>query len=556
MAKKPTRLPALTTLESIKEALDVRLGRRGDKLDAAVTFRDLEDSGAFRLVPRGGRTGSGGGNGLMPIPPEEGPEMPPWMGGGENPDTWVPPAPKGFAATAMFDGIFVEWDWPARYGIINHTEVYRATSNNAADRKLIAVVAGLTHFDTIDGADETEYFYWVRFRSVGDIVGPYTGPKSAVSIPKVGQIIDRIEGEISESVLTKALNERIDKIEPIALETAQNGVRLTELQYETEKGFAGLEENFQAVVDDVTGQLTSLYTLRVTHDGKITGFGLSNDGRTSTFNVLADRFVISGNRGQTSPFFVSGGNVYMRSALIQDATIDSAHIKNGAINSAKIRNASIDTAKISYAAITGAKIKRGEIQRAHIQRAAIGSAQIGRAAINTAHIGHAEVETLNLAGHAVTIPAGASFGRTPHSGGGWFTVGTAWLNLEGSTGNIILSGRWDGYASASHNPRNGNASATATMQMMIVAYEYTPYGTNTKNAGVIQALEDTDTESGGGNNEGGRASARVGGPVNFTWLLEDMRYNVKIELRVRLAGGPHGRGSTYGGFLGAIGAKR
>ena len=531
MARKSTRLPALTTLDSIKEALDVRLGRRGDKKDAAVTFRDLEESGAFKLLGRaGGAGGSGGsgGSGLLPLPPEDGPAMPPWMGQGEDPETWVPSAPTGFLATAMFDGIFIEWDWPPKYGIVSHTEVFRAKSNNAKDRKLVATVSGLNYFDTIDGADETEYFYWVRFRSIGNIVGPYVGPESAVSIPMVKQIIDRIEGEVTETELAKSLNTRIDKIEVIEGEVVLVDEKVDQVQASTEDEFAAVRQDFRAEIDEVEGTVNSMYTLRVQSGDKIAGFGISNDGQTSDFAVIADRFAIVNNYGstKTSPFFVTGDNVYMRSALIQNASIDSAKIKDAAV------------------------------QRAHIQDAAIGSAQIGQAAIKTANIGHAEVDTLNLKGHAVTIPAGSSFGRIYHTGGSWVSVGEAWLDLEGSGSSIIVAGRWDGYVSSWSSPLNGNASASVEAQVKLVAYDHTPYGLRVRNAGIIQTLSDSDFDSGGGNNEGGSAYARVGGPVNFTWLFEDVRYNVKVELLVLMSGGYGARGATYGGHLGAIGAKR
>lgn len=524
MAKRPTRLPALTSMESVKEALDVRLGRRGDSKDAAVTFRDLEESGAFKFTPRGGRSGSGGS--LTPLPPDSGPEMPDWMGDGEDTDTWVPPNPKGFTATAMFGGIFVEWDWPEKYGIINQTEIYRAASNRAEDRKLLAVESGLTYFDTIDGQDETEYFYWVRFRSIGDIVGPYSGPVSAVSVPRVEEIIDRIEGEITESELADALEERIDKIEPLErdvtdLETGlyeevqerksedrqiiesvdrqvanlegsissvsqtvttevsrldgritatsrkvdsvqshvdkglaavrsdmrsevrqlENGISavsskadtvqsnldsgissvrsdmrsrartvdgkfrgvasdISQVETRANNKTAAVRQDMKAEIDEVEGTVDSLYTLRVQSGDKIAGFGLSNNGSCSDFTVIADRFAIVNNYGshKTSPFFVSGRSVYMRDALIQNASIDSAKIRDGAINNAKIANASIDFAKISNVKISSADIKRG----------AIGSAQIGYAAVGSAEIGHAAVDTLELADNAVTVPVSIS----------------------------------------------------------------------------------------------------------------------------------------------------
>ena len=57
-----TSAPLRNTLTQIKEALEVLLGRRGAKLDRAVTFRDLTDDIEFTQTIIGGG-GSGGTSG-------------------------------------------------------------------------------------------------------------------------------------------------------------------------------------------------------------------------------------------------------------------------------------------------------------------------------------------------------------------------------------------------------------------------------------------------------------------------------------------------------------
>jgi hypothetical protein len=398
VGKQRTRLPALTTLEAVKEALDVRLGRRGDKLDSAVTFRDLEESGAFNLVPRGGS-----GIGIArPSPNAGGPIMPDWFGVDVDLTTWVPPAPTGFLATAMFDGIFIEWDWPPKFGVVGHTEVYRSTTNDASARKFLTAVDGLTYMDPISGEDEQEYFYWIRFRSMGDKVGPYTGPVSAVSIPLSATLIERLEGEINESLLAQHLRERIDLIDGeggLVSQVQEQGDTfardITQVQTEVDNNFGALQQRITSSFNEVSGKVESIYSLRINSNGRISGFGLSDDGFESVFGVEADRFYVSGSGSNDRPFMVSGGRVYIKDAAIANAAIDSAKIKNGAVNNAKIAFAAIDEAKISDAAISSAKIKNG----------AISSAKIGQAAIKTANIGHAEVDTLNIKGDAVIVPA-------------------------------------------------------------------------------------------------------------------------------------------------------
>jgi hypothetical protein len=358
MTKKRTRLPALSTLESVKEALDVLLGRRGEKLDKVVTFRDLQESGAFRTSVRGSDLT------LLPSPPDSslGPD-------GVDLDTWVPSAPTGFLATAMMGGIFIEWDWPPKFGAVGHTEVYRATSNNAEQRQLLTVVDGLTYFDQIDGEDEQAYFYWVRFRSLGNKVGPFTGAVSAVSIPSAALLIERMEGQIDETLLAQHLRERIDLIDGeggLVDQITEQGEtfanQITQVQTQVQNNYSALQRTISSRFNSVTNRVESIYSLRINSNGRISGFGLADDGNESVFGVEADRFYV----GYDRPFIISGGRTHIKDAVIRDGAIDNAKIANGAITSAKIASASINEAKISNAAISSAKIKDGAITNAKI----------------------------------------------------------------------------------------------------------------------------------------------------------------------------------------------
>lgn len=358
MAKKRTRLPSLSTLESVKEALDVLLGRRGEKLDKVVTFRDLEESGAFNAISRGGDLS------LTPKPDPstgEGPD-------GIDLDTWVPPGPKGFEATSMFGGVFIEWDTFVRTDAIAYVEVFRADTNDASARKLLTSGMMTTYFDQIGDGDTNEYFYWVRYRSEGNIVGPFSGPVSAAAQEKVEYIIDRLEGEINETLLARHLRERIDLIDGqggLVQQVKEQGdtfaSQITNIQTVIGRDFAALQQTVQTQYNETTDRIESIYSVRVNSNGRVSGFGLADDGRESVFGVEADRFYIGGSlntdaRDNRYPFIVSGGRVYMRSALIQNAAIDSAKIADAAITRAKIADASINSAKISDAAITNAKI--------------------------------------------------------------------------------------------------------------------------------------------------------------------------------------------------------
>lgn len=380
MGNQRTRLPSLTSFDAIKEALDVRLGRRGDKRDAAVTFRDLEESGAFRLVNRGGTSG------LQQQEPSNVADMPEWFGGGVDLGTWVPEAPTGFVATPMFDGIFLDWDWPPLFGAVGYTEIYRATTNDAASREFLTLVDGLTFVDQIDGEDEQEYFYWIRFRSLGDKVGPFAGPVSAVSVPQVEQLIERLEGEVDETLLAQHLRERIDLIdgEGGLVEQVQDqgetfARQITQVQTRLGSEVSALQQTMQSQYNETTGRIESIYSIRINSNGRISGFGLADDGNESVFGVEADRFYV----GYDRPFFISGGRTYIKRAAIGRAIVDDITADVLAATDAKIENLSVD-----YGQITNVRVN---------------SADIVNGAIRTAKIADASINTLKVAGRSIVV---------------------------------------------------------------------------------------------------------------------------------------------------------
>jgi predicted phage tail protein len=149
-------------------------------------------------------------------------------------------------------------------------------------------------------------------------------------------------------------------------------------------------ENHSQVIADSQGKLSASYVVKMglTSDGRYytAGFGVGLDNSAgavqSRFIVNADQFsVLNGsadlNNGGTvtSPFIISGGQVFISSLFVQNASITNAKIADAAITNAKIADAQITAAKI----------------------------------------GVAEVDTLRIRGNAVTVPVSAT---TPGTTGG------------------------------------------------------------------------------------------------------------------------------------------
>ncbi|WP_343876786.1 DUF1983 domain-containing protein, partial [Tatumella punctata] len=119
------------------------------------------------------------------------------------------------------------------------------------------------------------------------------------------------------------------------------------------------------------GTVSATYSLKVQTDSngnkRVAGFGLSSDNTGTQFLVQADRFaVISGDNGQvTSPFAISGSQVFINSAVINDGTITSAKIGDYiASNNYNWNNGSTGwlIRKDGFASFTDINVSGGKIQ--------------------------------------------------------------------------------------------------------------------------------------------------------------------------------------------------
>ncbi len=190
--------PALKTyLRNMSEALDIRLGRRGDTLDRAITLRELVDSGLAEQLKT---TKFNPNNPQVDFGP---------------PDTVTyarPPAPTGVTADGAFSYVTVFWDPPAYF---NHAyaEVWRYDFDTRGDAVMIGVSSGFSYVDPV-GSD-TGYYYWVRFVNTGGVIGNFnaTAGAYAETAPDVDTILDLLNGAITQSQLTTSLSTRINLID-------------------------------------------------------------------------------------------------------------------------------------------------------------------------------------------------------------------------------------------------------------------------------------------------------------------------------------------------------
>lgn len=121
--------------------------------------------------------------------------------------------------------------------------------------------------------------------------------------------------------------------------------------------------NQQMSTKATASTVDSQYSLSVAANGTVAGIRLVASSGTSNNSAIyfaANKFIVSGTDaatvGGTAPFAIVNGTTYLKTAMIQAASIGTGYIADAAITNAKIANLSVNTAKIADATITTAKI--------------------------------------------------------------------------------------------------------------------------------------------------------------------------------------------------------
>ena len=201
----PTKIPALPRipadtppalrkyLELLEQTTSIRLGRRGDPRDRAITLRELIDSGLARELATNPFDPNKSGNSGFVQP------------GTALPDLAVPPPVAGFAAAGAFSTIILTWTYPS-YSNHSHTEIFSHTSDSIGDATLVGIQTGRVFTDPV-GSGVTRY-YWARHVNTDSVVGPFNAAAGTVAstATDVAHMLNVLSGAITSSQLATALS--------------------------------------------------------------------------------------------------------------------------------------------------------------------------------------------------------------------------------------------------------------------------------------------------------------------------------------------------------------
>lgn len=215
MVAKPTKAGYRAGRDeaALAENIELLTGQRGNKLDKAITYRELADIGLITLRKAANNSFVGSASpGLLPDETIE-----------------RPVSPTGVIANGAFHTILVEWDMPAYKGHA-YAEVWRAQEDNRAKAVMVGTSAANLYSDAIGKG--ASVYYWVRFVNRNNVAGPFNSAVGthAETSRDVQDILDELQGKIQESHLSQELLAPIKGISEIKVDLSDLDSALSKIK--------------------------------------------------------------------------------------------------------------------------------------------------------------------------------------------------------------------------------------------------------------------------------------------------------------------------------------
>jgi hypothetical protein len=290
------RDPLVRAIEEVQRLL----GYRGDPQDAAITLRKAK---AIGLVDSQGRAlvGDVTYNNTYPVVDGGG-------GGGvpEEPDLAPPPTPTGFGGEPGFSFVNLTWD-AAVYnqghgpGQTNVYGVQRALPTALpapvfGDAQIVHTVFGANNITSIPSELNTRWHLWIKFQtadgveSVSPAGDPLGGSNGLVleTAQDVGQLLDVLSGQITESELFADLADRIDLTDLITAPDTTAGSVAARIKVETDARVAAIGAEASARATALTNEATAR-TTAINAEATARAAAISTEATTRANAITAEQ---------------------------------------------------------------------------------------------------------------------------------------------------------------------------------------------------------------------------------------------------------------------------
>lgn len=185
---------AIDALTRIAETLT---GATGDKLEKALTLRDLE---ALDLVTiqKGLNKQGGQFTNIIKV-------------GDTVTEADLPAKPVNFGAVGTYSNILLSWDTPTYKGH-STTEIYRSDTDVLGASVFIGSTISSLYGDPV--GTNSSYYYWIRHVNINGDKGPYndTSGVFAETAPDIDYLLEQLANQINTSHLAVELRNDIDWI--------------------------------------------------------------------------------------------------------------------------------------------------------------------------------------------------------------------------------------------------------------------------------------------------------------------------------------------------------
>ena len=295
MINKPTQVPGIPKspadaspqtrawLDSVAEALEIRLGRRGDPKDRAITLRELIESGLAQELK------------ANPFDPNN---INSSNIGLTNPrqNLDIPPTPVNFSASGAYSQIHLSWDYP-NYSNHAFTEIYGHDSDVIGDAQLVGISDGLVYIDPV-GSGVSRY-YWVRHVSTSDVVGPFNSGTGtlAQTATDVAHQLAVLADAITSSELAQSLK---TPIENLPADTS-GAIANIQSQINTLSTVEAWASGTSYIVNDLATYSGKLYEAKTAHTSSSSNQPTGTTSDNSTWKFVGEytslASAVAGNTG-------------------------------------------------------------------------------------------------------------------------------------------------------------------------------------------------------------------------------------------------------------------